>query len=315
MKGVISVANSMGSGLSSFKTSATLLDGLILNGVGSALYQWRNYGKKKYLEWADETEALLDMGFAQPLPGELKTPDELKAGALAVTIPSEALSRYEAAYAAYGRVNVAFEDALAEVKRRQAIEIPLETDEVAQLAFAVNSYSAHAIASFVEFILGESVVSLERLPGRFTPDFGGRSDLMHITVEQIQLPSERMSWADVVALNQEPEFRRHLKRFRAWTAEIAKGGYSPADLRDQIEGSLSEYDHYMRAVGIDTSAGIVGWGLESAPEIATDLLDLRFGSALKTVIKAANGRSELLQLEAGAPGKHLSVVARLNALA
>jgi len=309
----------MGSGFDRLKTGSALVDKIVVSGNEEAIFGWREYyPKAKYSRWADELDFLIDSGLAEKLPQINMSQETMD---VLLKINSSGAEKFFHSRRLYNDV---FEELKGltgagwprdDVPPSQQHErerlLESRASRISYLSFLSNALAARSIATYYEEVRGTSAVSLDPLPADYAAAADSKSNAVKITLENVDLPTDKMSWDDIRQMKQDQEYRFHLGRFRAWASEVSSGSLREADIREKATSEIEEYRRYMKASGIKGKSGVISWTLSTSSEVLRNLLDLKPASALGAVVSIVAGRADSRLLESAAPGKQLSIVSYL----
>lgn len=130
------------------------------------------------------------------------------------------------------------------------------------------------------------------------------SQLLEIAIQGLALPPDDVPWQDLIQYRRSPGHVRELATLRSWMRKLARGGTSPAELKEELRGALDHYRREARAAHHRMVLGNLSVVL-SLPAIAADP-SLAAAIAATGVLIGLRAQRPDPVLEAAAPGREVA---------
>ena len=148
-----------------------------------------------------------------------------------------------------------------------------------------------------------------RLPPFLEGEIGehaSQETTLHITIKKLPTPGTNASWQDILDFKAEEHDKEWaLRRF---LNTLSTKRQTQAEIRDDIEWCLSEYEKAMRILDLKASHGFMDAYVIPAIEIVEDLAKFNWSKLAKGVLSAKKRKIELLEAEMRAPGRECAYV-------
>lgn len=138
------------------------------------------------------------------------------------------------------------------------------------------------------------------------------ADAARIVVGAFPVISDCVPFSAILALRSDEEFKTHRRRLRSWIRKIGNDDLSTAELRDEIEYLMNEYQRYMRIQKLKFSIGTVESLVKMSLGIFENLLKLNLEKISDTIFSISKEKVNLAEAEINAPGKELSYLVKVS---
>jgi hypothetical protein len=137
-----------------------------------------------------------------------------------------------------------------------------------------------------------------------------RAGAIHVVFDAFPEPDEDTPWEQILEFRFDPRSAGQVMALRRWLARIAREAVSAAELSEEIEWLMHEYQAHMRLHRMKSAAGAMESILTASAEAVENLAKLRLGALAKSAFALRHRRIQLLEAERQAPGRELAYVIR-----
>jgi hypothetical protein len=153
-------------------------------------------------------------------------------------------------------------------------------------------------------------VCWDQLPASLPPDgvaiASSLQDVLHISFDYFPVPDDTWAWPDILAFKADLEDKEW--DFRHFLTSLASKPQSETQVREQIEYSLRQYEKAMEQIARKSSHTVLEVFVITSLEILEDIVKFKWSDILKGGVAATKRRAEILEAEAGAPGRECAYV-------
>lgn len=128
-------------------------------------------------------------------------------------------------------------------------------------------------------------------------------------IEKFPYLDELTSLEQILDFRTDPDSRRTITSLRRWASNIVAANRSAAEIAQEIEYLLGEYQRYMKLHEMKITRGAWETVITTAAESIEHLLKLQFGKAAKSLFALSSRKIELLEAETKAPGREIAYLA------
>jgi hypothetical protein len=129
-----------------------------------------------------------------------------------------------------------------------------------------------------------------------------------VVLRALPMPCESTPWEAIVEFRRDPEAKAKLLRLRHWINGVQHCQDSAADVVDELEYLLQEYEDHMRLHRLKTTRGTFETLITCGLEVFENLLRLRPSQAVKPLFAVRDRRLALWDAERSAPGRDVAYV-------
>lgn len=154
-------------------------------------------------------------------------------------------------------------------------------------------------------------VCRRRLPANIATSNGQQAktsthEMLNLILAKFPVPSEDCPWESILDFRNETEDKRwHLHRFMR---ELGTKQKTAAEIDDDIEWLLSQYDKAMALHKLKTSQSFLEVFIVSPVEIIEDLVKLRWSKIARGMLSVSKRKVELMEAELKAPGRECAYI-------
>jgi hypothetical protein len=130
--------------------------------------------------------------------------------------------------------------------------------------------------------------------------------VLDLAMARFPLPDHTCSWEDLIAFREEAHEK--LWGIRRFLNTLATKNQSEAEIRDDIEWSMNEYEKAMKLHRIKASRSFVEVFVISPLEIIENLVKLNFSTIARGILSVQKRKIELMEAEMKAPGRECAYI-------
>lgn len=129
-----------------------------------------------------------------------------------------------------------------------------------------------------------------------------------VVLKQLPQLDTRAPWEDILKFRQEARTQQLIRRLRRWVRKTVAEDWSAAELEDEIEYLIYEYERHMRASRISGAKEALQVIITGTAEVAESVVKLRLGRLSKLAVAALDNGASFLRSETSAPGRELALI-------
>src|ERR1041385_1032873 len=130
--------------------------------------------------------------------------------------------------------------------------------------------------------------------------------VVEIILKQMPMPDETTPWEKIIDFRNDEFASRARRRLRRWIRKAAENSASPANIADDLQELIEQYDDHMNVHKIKISRGVLRTVITSIANVAEDLVHLRFSNMVSAFFSATDRKIALLEAELSAPGREVA---------
>lgn len=139
-------------------------------------------------------------------------------------------------------------------------------------------------------------------------------EAIEIVLSHIPLPPNDIPWQDLIQFRNDDETKAHLRRLRVWLQERSVNNASAQHISEELRSLLDDYCRYMAIQHKKFGEGSISTLIISTPDAVENLLNLNFGSALRSLFDFRSKKLDLQESEFTAPGREVAYIAKTHNL-
>ncbi|MCH9031242.1 MAG: hypothetical protein IIB00_03150 [candidate division Zixibacteria bacterium] len=139
-----------------------------------------------------------------------------------------------------------------------------------------------------------------------------RAQVLSIAFDSIPFPATNVSLEQLIDFRNDPDVRADYLALHRWAATTAKESRQPAEIREEIEYLIAQYQRHMNIHKIEQGVGAVETVVTVGAETLENLVKLKWGKAAKQLFSFRKRKAALLKAESGAPGKELAYLIKAS---
>jgi hypothetical protein len=131
-----------------------------------------------------------------------------------------------------------------------------------------------------------------------------------VVFEAFPVPDDQTPWEQILEFKRDPDTTRQVLALRRWASRVARQLLPAAELHDEIEWLVREYEAHMRLHRLKVTGGVLETVVTSVAEVVENLAKLKLTAAAKGLFSFRQRRIQLLEAERQAPGRELVYLVR-----
>jgi hypothetical protein len=165
-----------------------------------------------------------------------------------------------------------------------------------------------------KWIGADGVLVCARMPRLLEPadpaGSTGRTTVLNIVFEAFPEPDENTPGEQIVEFRSDPDSAGQILALKRWMSKVAQQSLSAAEISQEIEWLIREYEAHMRLHRMKITMGAFETIVTAAGEALESIAKLRFGALAKSVFSLKHRKIQLLEAERQAPGRELAYIVR-----
>ncbi len=137
-----------------------------------------------------------------------------------------------------------------------------------------------------------------------------RSDVIQIAVKTIPVPSESVSWEQILEYRSDPDSKSKFLALRHWMSEVARAELTPAEVEEKLEYLIDQYQRHMKLHRMKTNVGTLETVVTTGAEFFGNLASFQWGKAAQALFSLKKREVALQEAELSAPGKEIAYIVK-----
>jgi hypothetical protein len=137
---------------------------------------------------------------------------------------------------------------------------------------------------------------------------GTPATLIRVILERLPVPTETVSFEDILEFQRDNTNRERIRRLRRWIRQFGSTPRNELEAKQEIEDLLADYKRGMRLNKIEYRSGVVESLVVGTAEVLENLAKLRFGALAKQLFSVGTQKVKLLKAEASTKGGELAYI-------
>ena len=196
--------------------------------------------------------------------------------------------------------------------------IPDAMDYASEMSFA-GQFQWLPFLKLTKWIAADSVLVCNQSLQLLQPQSErGRSadhtSVLDIVVHAFPEPEENTPWERIIEFRSDPDTAGQVLALKRWMSKIAQQNISAAEISEEIEWLIGEYQAHMRLHRMRVTMGALETIVTAAGEALENVAKLKFGALAKSAFSVKHRRIQLLEAEREAPGRELAYIVRAREL-
>lgn len=135
-----------------------------------------------------------------------------------------------------------------------------------------------------------------------------KADVAQIVINRLPLPNNETSWEQIIDYRNDPENQNNLLGLRHWIRKISKEELSKAEIEDEIEWRINEFQNHMKLHKMKANTETLEAVVKAPLEIIENLIKLKFSKIPEPFFALKKRQINLLEAELNAPSKEISYI-------
>lgn len=139
-----------------------------------------------------------------------------------------------------------------------------------------------------------------------------KAQAINLVINNFPIPDDTASWEKLIDFKKDPDSRSKLLLLRNWIVDISRKNYTQSELSGHLEYLLNEYSICMKKHKLEYRGGQLETVIVPLSEIAQNLLNFKFGDAVKMLFKLRTGNYKLFEAESRTRGREVAYIHKLK---
>jgi hypothetical protein len=135
-----------------------------------------------------------------------------------------------------------------------------------------------------------------------------KSDVIRLIINAMPIPDDSTAWEQILEYRRDPDSRRKLLALRKWITDVSRRALKPAEVEEELEFLLGEYQAHLNLHRIKTNARTLETLVVTGAETVAGLLTFEWGRAARALFSLKNRQVTLLEGELALPGREVAFV-------
>lgn len=135
-----------------------------------------------------------------------------------------------------------------------------------------------------------------------------KSDVIEIALTAIPVPEDSVSWEQIIEYRSDPDTKGKFSALRRWMSKVAREKLAPAEVEDELEALMYEYQSHIKLHKLKTNTGTLETIIVTGAEILEGLAKFNWGKVAKQIFSLKHRQISLLEGEITAPGKEVAYI-------
>jgi hypothetical protein len=124
------------------------------------------------------------------------------------------------------------------------------------------------------------------------------------------MPDDKAPWEQIFDYRSDPDSQRKFLALRRWMSKIARGELSPAEVEEEVEGLIDDYQSHLKLHKLKTTTGTLQTIVETTTELLENTIKFNWGKAAKLLFSLRQRKYDLNIAELGFAGKEVAYIIR-----
>ncbi len=177
----------------------------------------------------------------------------------------------------------------------------------------IFSYLTRAIAHSIEY--KESVTAIPLLAWSdysFNLLSIRKSIAISVVINHIPIPDNNTPWEQIIEYRNDTKNQESLLALRRWISKISREAYSAAEIEEEIEWLINEFQQNMKLKRIQANSESLETIVKAPLELAEDLVKLKFSKIPEPFFALRKRKISLMEAELTSPGKEIAFLINTN---
>lgn len=135
-----------------------------------------------------------------------------------------------------------------------------------------------------------------------------KSDVIQIVINNLPLPSNETPWEQIIDYRNDPENQNNLLGLRQWIRKISKEGLPKAEIEDEIEWRINEFQNHMKLHKMKVNTETLEVIVKTPLEMIENLIKLKFSKIPEPFFALKKRQINLMEAELNAPGREMAYI-------
>lgn len=135
-----------------------------------------------------------------------------------------------------------------------------------------------------------------------------KREVIRVVVNKLPLPDNMTPWEKIIDYRNNPDNQNNLLGLRQWIRKISSEELSKAEIEDEIEWRINEFQRHMKYHKIKANTETVEVLVKAPLEIIENLVKLKLSKIPEPFFAVKKRQLMLMEAEMNAPGKELAYI-------
>jgi hypothetical protein len=135
-----------------------------------------------------------------------------------------------------------------------------------------------------------------------------KSHVARIVINKLPMPSNTTAWEQIIDFKIDPKNQTTLLGLRRWIRKISSENLTEAEIAEELEWLLNEYESNMRLHKIKSNTDAVEVWVKTPLEILENLIRLKFSNLADPFFAITKRNVSLMAAELHAPGREVAYI-------
>ena len=200
------------------------------------------------------------------------------------------------------------------IEESERADVPVLLNEVGSGDF-IGDVMARAVALALRDRKGIDAVSTIKphaLVDKLVPFAQGIGGVVRVILERLPIPDEATTWEAIIEFRSDATAMSKLLGLRRWMNQMATNSIAPANLEQEIEWLLHEYEEHMMLHQLKINKGTLETVVTLVAGLVEDVVRLKLRDAVGLLFERTHRRIALMEAERSAPGRELSYLSSVK---
>lgn len=135
-----------------------------------------------------------------------------------------------------------------------------------------------------------------------------KSDVAQLVISKLPLPSNETPWEQIIDYRNDPENQNNFLGLRQWIRKISKDELSKAEIEDEIEWRINEFQNHMKLHKMKANAETLEVMVKAPLEIIENLIKFKLSKIPEPFFALKKRQINLMEAELNAPGREMAYI-------
>ena len=137
-----------------------------------------------------------------------------------------------------------------------------------------------------------------------------KAEVLEVLFKAFPVPTDDVPLEQLLDFRRDEDARTKLTALRHWMNKMAREQSSPAEIAEELESLLFEYQRHMRVHRLKHEVSTLQVILTTPFKVMEELVRFKFGTAVEALFALRKQRLDLMEAELTAPGKEVAYISR-----
>lgn len=137
-----------------------------------------------------------------------------------------------------------------------------------------------------------------------------KHDVVQLSLRALPVPDDSTPWEQIIEYRSDPDSKSKFLALRHWMSKVARAELPPAELEEEIEVLIDQYQQHMRVHRMKTNARMLETVLITGAEMLAGLVSHKWSKAAQALLSINTRQVALLEGELTSPGRELAYIVK-----